>query len=112
MGVFATSEPQLQVNSVTTAAKLIWQISGTLPSGTVIPAAFATAGGNITGVTVLNSGTVTLYVGGSTVTTATGVPVGPNSQLTLQGPMVALYGITASGTTFVEAGLTSIPSVI
>lgn len=112
MGVFATSEPALQVNSVTTAAKQIWQISGTLPSGTVIPSTFATAGGNNTGVTVLNSGSVTLYVGGSTVTTATGVPVSANSQLTLQGPLVALYGITASGTTSVEVGLTSLPSII
>lgn len=108
MAIFEGSEPALQVNSVTTAAKQIFQISGTLPSGTVIPSTFASS----SNVTIVNIGSVTVYVGGSTVTTATGVPLAPGAQLTLQGAVVALYGITASGTTTVEAGLASLPSVV
>jgi len=108
MAIFEGAEPALQLNSVTNSAKQVFQITGTLPSGTVIPAGFSTS----TNVTLVNSGTVTVFIGGSTVTTATGVPLAAGAQLTLQGTVVALYGITASGTTLVQAGLASLPSVV
>lgn len=109
MATFVGTEPALQVNSVTTAAKQIFQTSGTLPSGTVIASTFAA---NAYGVQIINNGAVTLYVGGSTVTTATGCPVPAGTSLTLTGRVAALYGITASGTVTVEAGLTTIASVV
>lgn len=51
-------------------------------------------------VAVYNNGTATIYLGGSSVTTATGSPVpagtwGPSMDLT---PAEGLYGIVASGT--------------
>jgi hypothetical protein len=49
---------------------------------------------------VRNNGTTTLYVGfDSAVTTATGWPVPPGSELPLRlAPTVPVYGIAASGT--------------
>lgn len=65
-------------------------------------------------ITVINTGTVTCFVGTSSVTATTGVPLRSGEQLTIQGSHVQaesgntswnLYAITASGTTTVEASL-------
>jgi hypothetical protein len=109
MATFVGSEPALQVNAVTSSATQIFQTSGTLPDGTVIASSFAA---NAIGVTVTNTGTVTIYVGGSTVTTATGCPVPAGTSLTLSGKVTSLYAITASATVEVLAGLTTVASVI
>lgn len=106
---FVGSEPSYQVNAVAGSATQIFQTSGTLPDGTVIASSFAA---NAIGLVVANTGTVTLYVGGSTVTTATGTPVPANTTLTLSGKVTALYGITAGTSVEVTAGLTSLASVI
>jgi hypothetical protein len=65
--------------------------------------------------TVANTGTSTIYVGGGTVTTATGVPIGPGQQLVLiTAPGTAaslvpsLFGITAaSSATTISSGYAS-----
>ena len=65
-------------------------------------------------VTIVNQGTVnTVYVGGTGATLAgNGLPVGPGSQLTLQGTAVTLGAQTISGTSTVIAGLASVASVV
>ncbi len=109
MATFVGSEPAFQVNSVTTAAKQIFQTSGTLPDGTVIAGTFAA---NAIGVTVTNNGAVTLFVGQSAVTAVTGTPVLAGTSLTVSGKVTSLYGITSSGTVTVQAGLTTNVSVV
>ena len=83
-------------------------------SGTV--AVFNTAAAGLTGtlrnVTIFNSGTNTVYVGGGTaVSTTTGVPVGGGSQLTLQGTALNFYAVTSSGTSTVVTGLATLSTV-
>jgi hypothetical protein len=64
-------------------------------------------------VTVINQGTVnTIYVGGTAVTQYSGIPVGPGSQLTLQGTAVSLSACTSTSTSNAIAGLASVASVV
>lgn len=58
-------------------------------------------------VTVINQGPNTVYVGQSAVTTATGLPVAAGNQVTLQGPVITVYAVAASGGATVAAGLAS-----
>ena len=68
---------------------------------------------NPVGVTVLNQGTVnTVYVGGTGVSAFQGVPVGPGSQIYLQGTAVTLQGQTLAGTSQVIAGLATVAVVV
>lgn len=64
----------------------------------------ATALADRRSMTIYNNGAVTIYVGGSTVTSTTGIPVGaglwgPSLDV---GPLNLLYAITASGTSDVR----------
>ncbi len=61
------------------------------------------------------SSTVTVFLGSSSVTAATGLPLGPGQQITYNGFSTAvgsggtaLYAITSSGTAKVVAGLATI----
>ena len=88
--------------SVTTSPTSIFSLS---PGGTALTSP--------RDVTVLNQGTVnTIYVGGTGVTQYTGIPVGPGSQLTLQGTAVALSACTSTSTSNVIAGLATVASVV
>jgi len=50
-------------------------------------------------VTVTNTGTINVYVGGSGVTSGSGILLLPNAAVTItEGANAAIYGITASGT--------------
>lgn len=101
MPIFANG-PGTQTTSVGTA------------SGTV--AIFNTAAAGLTGtlrnVTIFNSGTNTVYVGGGTaVSTTTGVPVASGAQLTLEGTAINFYAVTSSGTSTVVTGLSTVVAV-
>lgn len=51
------------------------------------------------GATIVNNGSVTVFLGKSTVSTANGIPLAANQSFTIsQGEFLgAVYGITASG---------------
>lgn len=68
------------VNGITNAAKQIW-----LP------------GSNRENQVIVNVGQVTVYLGGSTVTTATGMPFTPGSEVTLVRNSGGLFAIAAAG---------------
>jgi hypothetical protein len=76
-------------------------------SGTV--AIFNTAASGVTGtlpsILVINTGTITAYIGGATAVTVAGLPLPSGYSLLLKGPAVNLYAITSSGTTTLVAGL-------
>lgn len=70
-------------------------------------------------VTIINTGSVNVALGSSTVTATTGLILKPGQQLTIQGWLATsgnaageIYGIVASGTGACEAGLSSFPSVV
>lgn len=50
------------------------------------------------GVEITNQGTVTVYLGGSDVTSSTGTPLFVNNRRRFKGVVNPIYGITASGT--------------
>lgn len=98
MAIFGTG-PALQQTTVTSAGQTVFALSRTVNGATYD---FT----NSSNVTVLNTGSSVVYVGGSSVSTSSGIPVGPGSQLTLHGPAVALHAICASGqSSTVMAGL-------
>ena len=78
-------------------------------SGSVLPTAVtvtttataipATALAGRRAMMVRNNGSVTVYLGDSTVTSTNGFPLSPGEEKSYElGPPVTLYGITASGT--------------
>lgn len=75
-------------------------------------------GAPLANLTVVNTGTVTAYIGSSSVTAATGLALAAGQQLTIQGSVIAgssvwnFYAITSSGTTSVEVSLGSVVSVV
>jgi len=78
-------------------------------------APFSTLAGPLKDVTIENAGSVTVYLGGSTVTTATGLPLASGVQVTFEGSSTpagsggtAIYAITASGTATVVSGLATV----
>ena len=104
----------VQISTITTAA-LVWDPSSNNtttfgPRGNV---PVLTPPQTLRDVTVINQGPGVLFLGGSTVTTATGLPVPVGAQVTIRGYVGTagstaatgrIYGISAS-TSNVEAGL-------
>lgn len=118
MAIFVTSPPAYQTSLPGTVATVVFSGTGVTVGGTnyTFP-----AGGSLgTGLQVQNAGTATVYVGGgSTVTTATGVPVPPGQSLVIQGNSPSgtgatfnLWGITAAVPVPVEAGLVTVDAVV
>lgn len=112
MAAFANG-PATQTTNVGTSATAVFN-----PNSTALQAA-GIAGNALRDLILVNAGTVTVYIGQSTVTATTGTPLAPGGQLTLQGYSATagnatntIYGITASGTANVLADLASIPSVV
>lgn len=56
------------------------------------------ADSSTSGVEIINSGSVTVYLGGSDVTSSTGTPLYVNNRRVFRGVTNPIYGITASGT--------------
>jgi len=103
MAIFANG-PGTQTTVVGTA-------SGTVP-------VFNTTATGLTGtlrnVTLFNAGTVTAYIGGGTggtATSAASLTLAPGGQLLLEGPAINLYAVTASLTTTIIAGLSTLSTV-
>jgi len=125
VAIFNTSYPSFQTvpNStnatVGTSAVQIYNTTNFQPVGAGSAIAFPT-GGTLRDLTIVNNGAVTCFVGTSSVTATTGVPLAPGQQLTIQGSQAVassgntswnLYAITASGTTTIEASLATVVSV-
>jgi hypothetical protein len=112
--LFDVGSPAYQgPNTIGGTAALIW--SGTYsPLGSVSPAV------TCRDISIINTGTATCYVGGSSVTTAA-LPLGPGQQVTVQGWTATsdkttsdIYGITTGGgtQTTTVAGLATVASVV
>ena len=102
MPIFDAGSLAYQSTSVTTAAVTVFSLS---PGGTALTSP--------RDITLINAGTVnTVYVGGTAVTQYSGIPVGPGSQLTLQGTALTLSACTSTSTSTVIAGLASVASVV
>lgn len=117
MGIFNGAPPSTQIvpnntnASVTSSATQIYNTTSfTAVGGTTY--SFLT-GATLRDLTIINTGTVTCFVGTSSVTASTGLRLDPGQQLTIQGSNTVgstnwnLYAITSSGTTTVEASLAS-----
>ena len=122
MAIFNSSQPSYQgPTSVTSSATQIYNTVGTPISSPAAPTEFPT-GAALSEITLINSGTVECWVGASTVTDATGVPLAPGEQLTIRGvghiagetgtKSWNLYAITASGTTTIEASLATVDATV
>jgi hypothetical protein len=122
MANFVASAPALQgPTSVGNSATQIFNTSGTPISSPAAPTQFV-AGTQLSSVTVTNVGSVRCWVGVSAVSATTGIPLQPGESITLNGgshkvgetgaTSINLYAITSSGTTLVEAALTSFPSIV
>ena len=104
MAIFGSN---VQNTSVTNSATAVFNPNA---------APFSTLAGPLKDVTIENvSATVTVYLGQSTVTSSTGLPLGPGQQVTFEGSSTpagasgtAIYAITASGTASVVAGLATL----
>lgn len=122
MAIFNVSPPAYQGagagrNAVTNSATQIY--SSTSVTVNSITYTFPTTV-TLHDLTIVNTGTVACYLGSSSVTAATGLPLKPGEQVTIQGAVVAatsgvlgwnVYAITASGTTTTEASLATVVSV-
>lgn len=105
----------VQVSTITTAA-LVWDPSNTSTS-TFGPAGAVnvlTPAQTLRDVTIINTGANTVWLGGSTVTAATGLALPAGAQITYNGYTAVagatagrIYGISTGGTT-VEAGLATV----
>lgn len=113
MALFAGGSATVQTNTIGGTAHLIWT-SNSASLGSVSPAA------TIHDVSIINTGTATCWVGGSSVTTAA-LPLLPGQQVTVQGwtsttgvTTQDIYGITIGGGTQTStlAGLASVASVV
>lgn len=107
----------VQQTTITTAA-LVWDPSYQTPGGTtfgpngVVPT--LTPNQTLRDVTIVNTGSNTVWLGGSTVTAATGLALPAGAQLTYNGYVATagstagrIYGISTGGTT-VEVGLATV----
>ena len=101
MAIFASSIYTQSTASVGSTATLVFDAD---PTSSV-------AGSVIGDVTVINTGTVTFFVGQSGVTATTGLRVPPGAQVTINGfgavqssTNYDIYAITASGTSSALAG--------
>jgi hypothetical protein len=105
MAIFASNT--IKTTSVTTSAVKVFDSAS---------AAFAT-GAKLTGLTIMNVGSVTAFIGIASVTT-TGLRLAPGQQVTyndaysyVKGDTTGdVYAITASGTTIIETGLATVNS--
>lgn len=104
MAIFANSAAT-QTTSVGNSATEVFN-----PSASGIP-----SGVTLYDVTLINTGTVTVYLGQSAVTAVTGLQLAAGQQVTYnhesfaQGTAAnAIYAITSSGTTSVLAGLATV----
>jgi hypothetical protein len=120
MAIFNSSTPSYQgPTTVSNSATQIYNTTGTPISDPTVE--FPT-GAALSEITVINTGTVTCWVGASSVTDATGTPLKSGEQLTIRGNgHVAaesgtsswnLYAITASGSTTVEASLATVDATV
>lgn len=122
MAIFATSAPAFQGPTlVTNSATQIYDTTGT-PIGS--PTIEFPAGSALSEITMINTGTHTCWVGASSVSDTTGVPLHPGEQLTIRGAgHVAaetgttswnLYAIAASSTTetTVEVSLATVDATV
>lgn len=108
MAIFADG-PAYQTNTVTTAAHVVFSANATALAA-LSPAVA------LHDVTIINTGTVTIYLGQPTnVTAATGIPLAPGQQITINGYTATsgtttndIWGITSAGTTTTEAGLATL----
>jgi hypothetical protein len=119
MAIFNTTSPSFQTvpnntNAVVdTTARQIYNTTSFTPTGGA--AISFPVGVALRDLTILNTGSITCFVGTSTVTATTGVPLRGGEQLTIQSSLHTqgesgatswnLYAITASGTTTIEASL-------
>jgi hypothetical protein len=73
-----------------------------------------TSAGTAVNPTVINTGSNTIYLGQSGVTSSTGLKVAPGAQVTLSGTEEAIYAICASGHTpsTTLAGLATVDAVV
>ncbi len=114
----------VQVNSaVGTLSSLIWQPSN-LSATTFGAFGSITALDVLKDVTIINTGSGTVYASAGTTTAGAGVagiPINPGGQLTLQGYNITagtsvagnIYGICTTGaSSSTTAGLASVPSVV
>ena len=113
MALFDVGSAAYQTNTVGGTAHLIWT-GNSAALGSVSPAA------TLRDISVINTGTATCWVGGSSVTTAA-LPLLPGQQVTVQGWQSTsgvttqdIYGITIGGgtVTTTAAGLASVASVV
>jgi hypothetical protein len=106
VAIFADSAAT-QTTSVGNSATEIFNTSATgIPTGVTLH-----------DVTIVNTGSVTVYLGISAVTASTGLPLQPGAQITYNGYSFAqgasggnIYAITSSGTAVVVAGLATVNS--
>jgi hypothetical protein len=120
MAIFNSSTPSFQgPTSVTSSATQIYNTTGTPIAS---PTVDFPAGAALSEITVVNTGTVTCFVGTSAVTAATGLVLKSGEQLTIRGAgHVAaetgtsswnLYAITSSGSTSVIASLATVDATV
>jgi hypothetical protein len=75
VAIFANGPGNPQTTAVTTSATLVFDTDATsIPTGATLP-----------DLTIVNLGANTAYLGGSTVTTATGLPIPSGGQVTIRG---------------------------
>ena len=119
-GIFATGVQQV-TSSIGTGATLIWDSDNT--STTTFGAlGSVTTNAVLKDLIINNTGTATMYVGQSTVTSSTGLQVNPGGSIVLYGYVATagvtsaansdVYAITAAGTAAAEVGLASIPNAV
>lgn len=112
MAIFSVGSPAYQAASGSTTAVKIW-------SGTASALAALSPAVTLRDFTVVNTGTVTIYVGGSSVAgAATGAPVPAGAQLTIQGWTATsntstndVWAISAAGNWTTESSLATLASV-
>lgn len=123
MSIFNSSPPAFQASpsggrsTVTNSATQVYSSTSVTVGSTTYT---FPAGVVLHDLTIINTGSTTCYLGSSTVTSSTGLPLKPGEQLTIQGQVTAatsgvlgwnIYAITASGTTTMEASLATVAVV-
>ena len=120
MAIFNSSTPSYQgPTTVTSSATQVYDTTGT-PIGA--PTVDFPTGAALSEITLINTGTVTCWIGTSSLTGTEGIPLKSGEQLTIRGNgHVAaesgtsswnLYAITASGTTTIEASLATVDATV
>jgi len=113
VALFDVGSPAYQARTQGGTAALIW-------SGTASALAAVSPAVPLRDISIMNVGSATVYVGGSSVTTAA-LPLLPGQQVTVQGWLGTagttaqdIYGITVGGGTVAStvAGLATVASVV